>query len=76
MNYIVLEGFSLYLFLVLVLILLIISLCCLICVVLSDKRLFILNNLLSRKNREIKELNRENLILKIKCGELDIDENK
>lgn len=75
MNYIVLEGFSLYLFLALVLILLIISVCCLICVVLSDKRLFILNDLLSRKNREIIELNRENLILKIKSGELYIDEN-
>ena len=74
MNYIVLEGVSLYLFLALVLFLLIISLCCLVCVVLSDKRLFILNNVLSSKNIEIIKLNRENLILKIRCGELDIDE--
>lgn len=74
MNYIVLEGVSLYMFLALILFLLIISLCCLVCVVLSDKRLFILNNILSSKNIEIIKLNRENLILKIRCGELDIDE--
>lgn len=74
MNYIVLEGVSLYMFLALVLFLLIISLCCLVCVVLSDKRLFILNNILSSKNIEIIKLNRENLILKIRCGELEIDE--
>ena len=74
MNYIVLEGVSLYMFLALVLFLLIISLFCLVCVVLYDKRLFILNNILSSKNIEIIKLNRENLILKIRCGELDIDE--
>ncbi len=74
MNYIVLEGVSLYLVWSLIIILLLICLCCLICVVLSDKRLFILENLLSRKNEEIKSLNRENLMYKIKCGELDINE--
>lgn len=74
MNYIVLEGVSLYLVLALIIILLLICLCCLICVMLSDKRVFLLENLLLRKIDEIKSLNRKNLMLKIKCGELDIDE--
>lgn len=74
MNYIVLEGVSLYLVLTLIIVLLLICLCCLICVILSDKRAFVLENLLSRRNAEIKNLNRENLMFKIKCGELDIDE--
>lgn len=74
MNYIVLEGVSLYLFFALIIVLLLICLSCLICVILSDKRIFVLDNLLLRKNAEIQCLNRENLILKMKYGELDIDE--
>ena len=74
MNYIVLEGVSLYLFMVLTFLLLLISVGSLICAIISDKRGFILENLLSRKNYEIKNLIKENLMLRIKCGEFDIEE--
>lgn len=74
MNYIVLEGISLYLFLIMTMLLLLISAGCLICVVLLDKRGFFLNILLSRKNDEIKNLVKENFVLRLKSGELDIDE--
>ncbi len=74
MNYVVLEGGSLYLVLALMILLLLIALCALVCAMLSDKRGFFLKNLLTSKNCEIKYLTRENLMLKIKCGEFDIDE--
>ena len=74
MNYIVLEGASLYLVVALVIILIILCLSCLAYVILCDKKNFTLENLVAVKNEEIKDLNRLNLMLKIKCGEFDIDE--
>lgn len=74
MNYIVLEGISLYLFLTLVILLLLISLVSLICAVLSDKRNFILGNLLLRENNKVRNLVKENFVLKLKCGEFRVDE--
>lgn len=74
MNYIVLEGISLFVVIIMIIVLLIVSLCSLICVMMCDKRVFALEQTLADKNEEIKILNRENLMFKIKCGELDIDE--
>ena len=74
MNYIVLEGISLFVVIIMIIVLLIVSLCSLIFVMMCDKRVFALEQTLADKNEEIKILNRENLMFKIKCGELDIDE--
>lgn len=74
MNYIVLEGLTLYSFLILVVLLLIIATVSLICVVLSDKRNFVLCSLLSRENSRVRNLLKENFVLKLKYGELNVDE--
>lgn len=74
MNYIVLEGLSLYLFLLLVILLLLISVGSLICTILLDKHMFILEKLLYKENGKVKNLLKENFILKLKYGEFDIDE--
>lgn len=74
MNYIVLEGISLYLFLALVIFLVLISLVSLICAVLSDRRNFIIGNLLLRENNKVRNLIKKNFVLKLKCGEFNIDE--
>lgn len=74
MNYIVLEGMSLYLFLILIILLLLISIVSLICAILSDKRNFALEGLLSKNNDRLKLLTKENFILKLRCGDFDIDE--
>ena len=74
MNYIVLEGLSLYLVIVLMILLLIVSLGCLMCLIILDRKNFYLEELILRKDRKIKKLIQDNFILRIKCGELDIDE--
>lgn len=74
MNYIVLEGVSLYLFLMLVILLLLISLGSVICMMLLDKRNFVLGNLLSEEINKVRLLIKENFVLKLKCGEFDFDE--
>lgn len=74
MNYIVLEGASLYLFLTLVILMLLISIGCLLCAVLSDRRNFILGNLLMQENNKVRTLAKENFVLKLKHGEFDVDE--
>lgn len=70
MNYIVLEGVSLYLFLLLVILLLLISLGCLICAILADKRCSTINNLIKERNYWY----RQDFNNKLKRGEIDIDE--
>lgn len=74
MNYIVLEGISLYLFLLSIILLFAVSIAALICAVLSDKRKFVVENLLLREKDKAINLVKENFILKLKCGEFDIDE--
>ncbi len=74
MNYIVLEGVSLYLFIILVILLLLISVGSLICVALIDKRKFIIENMLLIEKENIRRVIRENFVLKLKCGEFDFDE--
>ena len=74
MNYIVLEGLSLYVFLVVIILILVISIGSIICAILSDKRLFVLENLLLTQNEKVRNLIKENFILRLKCGEFEIDE--
>lgn len=74
MNYIVLEGLSLYVFLVVIILILVISIGSIICAILSDKRLFVLENLLLTQNEKVRTLIKENFILRLKCGEFEIDE--
>ena len=74
MNYIVLEGFPLYLTLILIFVLVLISLGCLICVILADRRCFLMRCTIKRLVAENKMLNKANMALKLKRGELDTDE--
>lgn len=74
MNYIVLEGISLYIFLVVTFFLLVTAVVSLICAMVSDRHRFCLETVIDRKNNEIGYLVRENLVLKIKCGDLEIDD--
>lgn len=73
MNYIVLEGVSLYLALLLIILLVAVAIVSLICAVLTDKRNFILDNLLTKENAKVKILVKENFILRLKCGEIDFE---
>ncbi len=74
MNYIVLEGFSLYLVLILNLVLVLISFSCLICVVFVDKRNFAMKRFIERLIIKNQLLLKSNFILKLKYGEFDVDE--
>lgn len=74
MNFIILEGISLYLFLILLILLFLISLGCLIYSILADRRICFLENLLEAEKRKVQFLNKRNLILKIKCGEFEFYE--
>ena len=74
MNYIVLEGIGLYLVVIMLVLILAISIGCVVCVILSDKRGFILKNLLMNERKKVFELTKENFVLSLKCGEFDIDE--
>lgn len=74
MNYIILQGVGLYLFLVLVLLMFLISLGSLFCSVISEKCNNNLNMLLSEEKEKVKFLNRENIRLKLKCGEFESNE--
>lgn len=74
MNYIVLEGLSLYLFLILVLLLVLISFACIICTIFTDNHNFMLGELLKDELDKNSLLQKENFKLKLKSGELDIDD--
>lgn len=76
MNCFVLEGIALYVFLIAMVLLLIISLLCVTKLLMANKRNFALVNLLINEKHRVKNLARENFILKIKCGEFDFDEEK
>ena len=71
MNYIILEGIGLYLFLVLVILMFLISLFSLFCSVVAEKCNSELNDLLLEEKDKVKRLVRENFRLKVKCGEFD-----
>lgn len=74
MNYIVLEGFSIYLIVILLILLVSISFACIICAVNADRRLFYLNEMLKTTEEKTELLNKENFRLKLKYGELNSNE--
>ncbi len=74
MNCIVLEGFSLYVTLILILLLVLISLGSLCCAIFADRRNFVMRCVIKKLIIENKLLNKANIILKIKYGEFDINE--
>lgn len=76
MNYIVLEGISLYMFLALVILLVLISIASLIIAISADNRNSILAKLLTDEQRKVKLLLKANFKLKLKHGELDCDDKK
>lgn len=74
MNYIVLEGVSLYLFLILLLLLIVIAVLSLVFAVMADRKNFVLGKLFMKEHKKVKILVKENFILKLRCGEIDVDE--
>lgn len=74
MNYIVLEGFSLYFSLVLVFLLVLLSIGCLLYAILADKRNFANSEMLKREMEKNQILIRANMKLKLKYGEFDRDD--
>lgn len=76
MNYIVLEGISLYLSLIFVFLLVLLSVACLIYAIIADKRSFINQELLKCEIAKNKLLTKANLMLKIKYGEFDENDKK
>ena len=76
MNYIVLEGISLYMFLALVILLVLISIASLIIAISADNRNSILAKLLTDEQRKVRLLLKANFKLKLKHGELDFDDEK
>lgn len=74
MEYIVLEGVTLYIIVALIALLLLITFGSLICVVLLDKSKFTVTNLLLRENEKVKILLKENFVLRLRCREFNIDE--
>ena len=74
MNYIVLEGFSLYFSLVLVFLLVLLSIGCLLYAILADKRNFANSEMLKREMEKNQILIRANMKLILKYGEFDRDD--
>lgn len=74
MNYIVLEGFWLYLFLILTLGLVMISFLCVVYAAFADKRNFLMRESLKKLTVKNRLLTKANMRLKLKCGELDTDD--
>ena len=72
MNCIVLEGVTLYIFLILVVLLMMVAVISLVCSIVGDKRNFAITNLFLQEQETVRRLARENFILKIRCGEFEI----
>lgn len=74
MNLIILEGMNLCLFLILLGLMMLISIGSLICAMIADKKIILLNSLLIKEKENVRFLNKENLKFKLKYGELEQDE--
>lgn len=74
MSCIILDGIVLYVFIAFIIALMLISLGCILYAVLCDKRENVLVELLNKERIKVKALTKRNLILKIKSGELNIDD--
>ncbi len=74
MSYIVLEGVSLYVFLTSLLLLVVIAVLSLGIAVLTDRKNCALNDLFMKEHKKVKMLVKENFILRLKYGEINVDE--
>lgn len=74
MNCVILEGISLYLALILIVLLMAISFVSLVCTILSDKRIFMLETLLYKESEKVKYLMKRIFVLQLRNGEIDIDD--
>ena len=73
-NYIILEGIEMYVFLFLILALTLIGLIGLIAAINSDDKADKLKDKLYEEREKTIALNRDNMRLKLKCGELKVGE--
>ncbi len=73
MNYIVLEGICLYVFIALIIITVLISILSLIALIITDNRNSVLNNSLYEEKAKVKYLIKANFKLRLKYGEFDCD---
>lgn len=76
MSYIVLEGISLYIFLLLIILLVLISFVCIAYATLSEIKNNRLADILQKETKKVKKLFKENFILKLKCGEFNTDDKR
>lgn len=74
MNCIILEGMSLYLFLLLIVLLLVISIVCLINTVIADKRSYTLTTELEQEQQKTQMLLKHIFRLKLIYGDFDIND--
>ena len=74
MNYIILEGITLYIFLIITLLQFLISIGCIICATMSQRRESVIKNLFLNEKEKLVYLEKENFLLRLKSGEFDIDE--
>lgn len=74
MNYVELEGISLYALIFMIILLVLISFASIFSVVLSKVENAKLTTLLLTENNKVKMILKKNFKLKIKCGELNVDE--
>lgn len=73
-NYIILEGIEMYVFLFLIIVLTLIGLIGLIAAINSDNKAAKLKDQLYEEREKAISLNRDNMRLKLKCGELKVGE--
>ncbi len=74
MNYIVLEGISLCVFLALIALLFVLCIVCLINTIIADKRSYILNDELKQEKEKSQLLLKHIFRLKLIYGDFDIDD--
>ena len=74
MNYFVLEGIGLYALYAVLVLLVTVAIGSIICVIITDRRNLMLEQLLLKEKEKVRFLHRENFILKLKSGEINFDE--
>lgn len=74
MNYIVLEGMALYALYMALVLFALVAIGGIVCALVTERRNFLLEEKLLKEKGKVRFLYKENFILKLKCGEIDFDE--